>query len=92
MRVMRDRERTRLNPVSIDHSNKRDVSLFLEGKDVLAEVARLVGGKNLKLNLFRNRWDGGPPFELTRLAGVAQIELIQNLIAVNPLSPYFKFV
>ncbi len=63
----------------------------MERKDVLAEVTGLVGGKNLKLNLFRNGWDGGPPFELTRLAGVAQIEFIQNLIAINPLSPYFEF-
>jgi len=73
---MRDRERTRLNPVSIDHSNKRDVSLFLEGKDVLAEIARLIGGKNLKLNLLRGRWEGGPSLELTRLAGIIQIEFI----------------
>ncbi len=64
---------------------------YMESEDVLTEVTGLVGGKNLKLNLFRNRWGGGPPFELTRLAGVAQIELIRNLIAINPLSPYFEF-
>jgi len=37
---------------------------------MLAEVARPVGGEDLKLDLLKPRRESGPPLELTRLAGI----------------------
>jgi hypothetical protein len=59
---------------------------------MLAEVARPVGSEDLKLDLHKPRRESGLPLEQTRFAGIIQTEFIQNLIAINPLSPYLKLI
>ncbi len=59
---------------------------------MLAEVTRLIGSEDLKLDLLESRWKSCLSFEETRFASIAQIEFIRNLISINPLTPYFEFI
>ncbi len=73
---MRDIEEALLDSDSTDHLNKRGCSLFLKRKDVLAEIARPIGGDDLKLNLLELRRKSGLPFEETRFTCIFQIKFI----------------
>ena len=59
---------------------------------MLAEVARPVCSEDLKPNLLSPRRESGLPVEQTRFAGIIQTEPIQNLIPIQPLSPYLKLI
>jgi hypothetical protein len=68
------------------------VSLFFKRKEMLAEVARPICSEDSKLGFLEPRRKHRLPFEETRLARVIQTEFIRNLIAINPLSPYFELI
>ncbi len=59
-----------------DNPEKKDPPLFLKCKDVLTEIARLIGSEDLKLHSVDLQRMGGRPFEQTCLAGIVQIEFI----------------
>jgi len=64
----------------------------MKKNDMLAEVARPIGGEDLKLDLARSGRKRGLSLEETRLAGIIQIEFIRSPVAIHPLSPYLKLI
>jgi hypothetical protein len=59
---------------------------------VLSKIASLISSEDLKCHLVETLWRHHLSYKEARFASVIQIEFLRDLISINPLSPYFKFV
>ena len=81
-----------MNPTECSENSGLCFRLWRNAIDdnVLAEVARPVGGEDLKLDLARPGWERSLSLKETRFAGIIQTESVRNPIALDPMSPYFN--